>query len=97
MSEQKQYRLLNHGEEVSDILKNCRNCFHSHRYRSSSGEEEHPEYDKCILTGHYCFTQRACPAPPCDDNLSGWQARPPEPPKPPRRSLRKYLADLIWT
>lgn len=64
------------------MVRNCLNC--AHRTKNSWGS------DHCVLCGWICSVQRSYPAPPCDVNLSGWQ------PRPPRRSLRQWLYDLIW-
>lgn len=68
------------------MVRNCDTCAHQKRI-------EHYYSPQCLLTGYFCKTQRKFPSLACDDKLSGWTPRPP---KPPRRSLRQWLYDLIW-
>ncbi len=47
---------------------------------------------RCGRSGHFCSIERMYAAHPgnqCDVNFSGWR------PKPPRRSLRRWLFDLF--
>lgn len=67
---------------MSEPIKNCRTCAHR-----AGGVMSGLGY--CELTGFHCESQRRYPEPPCDENLSGWT------PRPPRRSLRKWLYDLL--
>ena len=49
------------------VLKSCQNC----AYRTG----EFNEFGKCLLTGHYCSTQRAYPTRSCNRRFSGWVPR----------------------
>lgn len=62
---------------VSDPVKNCNTCAHQ------------VPNDWCVLAGFSCEIIRQTPGPPCDENLSGWQQRPP------RRSLLQWLYDTF--
>jgi hypothetical protein len=49
-----------------EVAKNCMNCAH----RRGVGFE----FSKCMLSGHYCETERLHP-PVCGQNFEGWKPR----------------------
>lgn len=61
-------------------IKTCDNCVYQKR------ECYHNE---CMRTAFLCSSMRQFPTSACDHNFSGWR------PKPPRRSLRQWLYDLL--
>lgn len=72
---------------VSDYLnapvKNCRTCAHN-----VISWSDNPGLDHCVRMGSYSdICMRHC-------QTRNWQ---PKPTKPGRRSLRRFLLDLLWT
>lgn len=65
-------------------IKSCDNCAY---------QREGEYRPQCARTGYSCTGQRRFPDANCDHNFSGWIYRGPP---PPRRSLRRWLADLFW-
>lgn len=66
-------------------LRSCRMC--AYRERGLFGDE-------CTRSGFLCRIERrfvTLPGAQCDINFSGWA------PRPPRRSLRRWLLNLLWT
>lgn len=63
--------------------RNCQNCVHCKK--SATGFD----FDRCKRFQTFC--EFAVTRPLCGYELRFWQ------PRPPRRSLRRWLIDLIWT
>lgn len=75
---------------LNSTPRSCENC----RFRE--GEEWHPGGWMCKRSGIYCthtMVDNRYEGIWCDRNLKGWA---PIPPKPPARSLRQWLYDLLW-
>ena len=70
------------SQTEQEPLKACQTC----AYRDGL---------ECTRSGFYWRVERQfsnSPGAHCDVNFSGWR---PQPPKPQRRSLRRWLADLL--
>lgn len=77
---------------LNSTPKGCQTC----RFKVNAWGENRPLFWHCGKTGGYCTTMRGLSAQPgaeCDNDFSGWA---PIPPKPPRRSLRQWIYDLLW-
>ena len=85
--------VLEHVRETfREPIKNCQTCAHNTPSTSGLGES----FDHCRRFQAYC----SCAFHQCWDNrqheLTEWQAKPPSPPRKPRRSLRRWLWDLLF-
>jgi hypothetical protein len=76
-------------ETFREPVKNCMTCAHSMPSKSDLGES----FRYCSRFQGYCSIVKT----DCGADLREWRARPPEPPKPRRRSLRRWLYDLFWS
>lgn len=72
------------GTYLNSPVKNCRTCVHCVRDRLGAS------YDHCNLFQYYCSI--AVHHDLCGYDLKAWRAIPP---KPPRRSFRQWLYDLL--
>lgn len=72
---------------LNSPVKNCQTCVHS---AWTTIKEDGKLFEK-----RYClrFQNTTVNAYPNDCRLDEWKAIPP---KPPRRSLRAWLYDLLW-
>lgn len=61
-------------------VRNCRNCVHRHN---------NGWVDECVRTGTTCSIAVLAESL-CGERLRFWQ------PKPPRRSLRRWLFETLW-
>lgn len=68
------------------IFKSCSNCVYCVK------NEIDERFDHCGLSGNYCIIERRYNNK-CDEGFSGWA---PIPPKPPCRSLRRWLYDTFF-
>lgn len=69
----------------SPVIRNCQNC--AHRARSEHGVA----FDKCLRFQAYCAHSVRW-EDHCSHSLKEWR---PIPPRPSRRSLRKWLHDIF--
>lgn len=72
-------------------IVNCHTCAHSYGDR--------PEFLKCGRSNIYVSVHRQFASlyrHDCDEMLSGWMPKPPEPPKPRPRSLCQWLYDVLF-
>lgn len=67
-------------------VKSCQTCVH-HEPRSGDSY-----FSRCNRWQHYCSTSVGHEGF-CGASLRAWQQRPP---KPPLRSLRQWIYDLLW-
>ena len=67
-------------------VRSCFTC--AHRAADRLGEQ----FDHCRRWQCYCTTAIRFN---CGKDLVDWRRKPPEPVKPPRRSLRRWLYDLL--
>jgi hypothetical protein len=72
-------------------IKTCQTCVH--RVPSQTGLIR---YDYCARLQRYCVTALNTEHDLCGKELKYWQPQPPKPPKPKRRSLLRWLRDLLW-
>jgi hypothetical protein len=73
-------------EMFREPIKNCQTC--AHRAHDDMGKE----FDRCRRFQRFCSIANHRCAP----DLREWRAKPPMPPKHRRRSLRRWLIDLLW-
>lgn len=72
-------------------VRNCRNC--AHCLRDGNLLWRNGLFDRCAKTGNYCRNEMDPEiqlVTRCGIPLRLWQ------PKPPRRSLRRWLMDRLW-
>lgn len=58
-------------------VKNCMSCGHRIEDRNLPGFD----FSQCLLSGHYCMTERSC-GTRCGDNFAGWVPEVKKQPKP---------------
>lgn len=71
---------------LNSPVKSCKNCAYC--------DKEVLGIDTCTKYGFLCSTMRKMATDKfslCDEDFSGWRQRPK------RRSLRRWLADLLWS
>lgn len=72
---------------LNSPARSCNTCIH--RRASDTGEA----FDHCRRFKQYCAHAISW-QDYCGKDLKEWR---PKPPTPPRRSLRQWLADLLWS
>jgi len=75
---------MNTTQYHNSPLRSCETC----AYRKKDGFWG----DQCGRSGYSCEVERqfAHWSAQCDPNFSGWR------PRPPRRSLRRWLLEVFW-